>query len=87
MFLISNWHPLFSNQLIPILSIIEKPSNFHNQIIRIIIYYNIINYIILYINTIIGILTLPDRMILSDLFIKILVKKRQITQSVLFTEH
>ena len=59
-----NWQPSFSKQLIPILLIIHKSSNFHDQIIRIIIYYDIINNIIIHINTIIGILTPPNRMIM-----------------------
>ncbi len=52
-----------SNQLISILSIIEESSDLHNQIVRIINYYQIINNIIIHINAIIGILTLSNRMI------------------------
>ena len=56
-------HQLLLHHIIPILPIIKKPSNFHNQIIRIIINYHIVNNIIIHINTIIRIPALPDRMI------------------------
>lgn len=44
--------------LMLILTVIKKPSYFHSQVIRIIINYHIINYIIIYINAIISILAL-----------------------------
>ena len=59
----SSLHKLLLHHIIPILSIVKKSSNFYNQIIRIIIYYHIVNNIIIYINAVISISAFADRMI------------------------